>query len=244
MNESRWQLPEHPLRASAVTAHAAGVVFVGGAAWALRAGLHLTPGYPFAAAAVFFVLMGIALGFLNDSHPHTRFGSANLITMLRLALVALVASLLVEQQSATVAFAVVAAASAATALDGVDGWLARRRNMASAFGARFDMEIDALLILALSAFAYHAGKAGAWVLLSGLMRYAFVAAGSIVSWMNAPLPVSIRRKTVCVAQVAALVAVAAPFVQPPISTIVAGGALAVLSYSFLVDTLWLRRQAR
>jgi phosphatidylglycerophosphate synthase len=243
MNESRWQLPEHPLRASAVSAHAAGVVFVGGAAWALRAPLHLTPSYPLAAAGVFFVLMGIAIGFLNDSHPFAAFGFANQITMVRLALVALVASLLVEQQSSTVAWTVVAASSAATALDGVDGWLARRRKMASAFGARFDMEIDALLILALSAFAYRAGKAGAWILLSGLMRYAFVAAGSLAPWMAAQLAPSLRRKTVCVVQVAALIAISAPFVPSPLAASIAAGALALLSYSFLVDVLWLRRQA-
>jgi multidrug efflux pump subunit AcrA (membrane-fusion protein) len=38
-------------------------------------------------------------------------------------------------------------------LDGVDGWLARRHEIASRFGARFDMEVDALLILALSVLA-------------------------------------------------------------------------------------------
>ena len=65
-----------------------------------------------------------------------------------------------------------------TLLDGVDGWLARRHRIASAFGARFDMEIDALLILALSVLAWRHEKAGAWVVASGLLRYAFVAAGA------------------------------------------------------------------
>ena len=36
------------------------------------------------------------------------------------------------------------------ALDGLDGWAARRQGLVSAFGARFDMEVDALLILALA----------------------------------------------------------------------------------------------
>ena len=47
----------------------------------------------------------------------------------------------------------------------------------SAFGARFDMEVDALLILVLSAGVWWFDKAGAWVWLSGLLRYAFIAAG-------------------------------------------------------------------
>ena len=45
------------------------------------------------------------------------------------------------------------------ALDGVDGWLARRRGMSSAFGARFDMEIDALLVQVLAILVWRYGKA-------------------------------------------------------------------------------------
>ena len=40
----------------------------------------------------------------------------------------------------------------ALALDGVDGWWARRTGTCSAFGARFDMEVDAFLILVLSVY--------------------------------------------------------------------------------------------
>ena len=45
---------------------------------------------------------------------------------------------------------VVMLAIAVTVLDGADGWLARRSGVSSAFGARFDGEVDAFLILALS----------------------------------------------------------------------------------------------
>ena len=41
-------------------------------------------------------------------------------------------------------------ASVALILDGVDGKVARRTRNASAFGARFDMEVDAFLILVFS----------------------------------------------------------------------------------------------
>src|SRR5207344_2274781 len=91
-------------------------------------------------------------------------------------------------------------ALAATALDGVDGWLARRTRMASAFGARFDMETDVFLVLALSVLAWQYGKAGAWVLLCGLMRYFFVAAGRLWPWLQGPLAPSFRGKTICVVQ--------------------------------------------
>jgi phosphatidylglycerophosphate synthase len=240
----RWQLPESPLRASVAAAQAGGLVLVAVSAWAIRARLNLSAVYPIAAAAGFVAVMSIAAGFLNDSHPFASFGAANQITTLRLLLVTLVAGLVGEPPSTSTAAVAVAASVAATALDGMDGLLARQRGMASAFGARFDMEVDALLIMALSALAYRDGKAGVWVLASGLLRYLFVAAGWAFNWLSAPLPPSRRRQTICVVQVVGLIATVAPGVSPPLSSAIAAGALALLCYSFLVDTLWLKRQAR
>ena len=71
----------------------------------------------------------------------------------------------------------------ALALDAVDGWVARRTGTVSALGARFDMEVDAFLILVLS--GYVAPTLGGWVLAIGLMRYAFVAAGWVLPWLRA-----------------------------------------------------------
>jgi phosphatidylglycerophosphate synthase len=243
MIETRWQLPDSPLRASVIAAKGGGLVLVAVSAWSLRTGLHLSATYPVAATAMFAAFMGVAIGYLRDLHPFATFGPANQITTVRLTLVALVAGLVGEAATPGTASMAVAAAACAVALDGVDGWLARRQGMASAFGARFDMEIDALLILVLSALAYHGGKAGVWVLASGLMRYAFVGAARVLPWMNAPLPPSLRRKTVCVVQVLALIAVVAPALGPSRSSLVAAVALAALSYSFFIDTLWLARQA-
>jgi phosphatidylglycerophosphate synthase len=60
------------------------------------------------------------------------------------------------------------------ALDGVDGWLARRDDRASSFGAHYDMETDAsfLLVLSVGLFEWH--LAGAWVLFAGTLRYSYV----------------------------------------------------------------------
>ena len=73
-------------------------------------------------------------------------------------------------------------AAVALVLDAVDGWVARRTGTVSALGARFDMEVDAFLILVLS--AYVADSLGGWVLAIGLMRYAFVAAGWVLPWLR------------------------------------------------------------
>ena len=72
--------------------------------------------------------------------------------------------------------AMVGLAVVALVLDGVDGWVARRTGTVSALGARFDMEVDAFLILVLS--VYVAGSVGPWVLAIGAARYAAWAAGA------------------------------------------------------------------
>ncbi len=58
--------------------------------------------------------------------------------------------------------------------DGFDGWLARRRNESSEFGEYFDKETDAFFLLTLCLLAYWQEKVGLWILIPGIMRYAFV----------------------------------------------------------------------
>ena len=53
--------------------------------------------------------------------------------------------------------------------------------MTSGYGARFDMETDAAFILVLSILVWQHGKAGAWVLLCGLMRIRGGGTGAAVA---------------------------------------------------------------
>jgi len=199
--------------------------------------------YPIKAVAVFAIVVAVARKFRHTDHPFARLGPANRITMLRAALVSVAAGLIGEPALSGNAAVAVTAATMAALLDGVDGWLARRTKMASAFGARFDMEVDALLIIVLAVLAWQYEKAGAWVLVSGLLRYAFIAAGWVWSWMQEPLPPSRRRQAICVVQVVGLIVTVAPFVSASLSTMTAAAALIVLAWSFLIDTLWLWRHA-
>lgn len=192
-------------------------------------------------AAIYLIVL-VAL----PGHGHPRFGYANLVTAIRAAIVSFVCGtvFLAEgfQWDPRVEWAVVAAVLVALVLDGIDGRLARRLGQASDFGARFDMEVDALLILILSGAALLLDKAGWWVLLIGLMRYGFVFAQVFLPALSAPLPPSFRRKTVCVLQVAGLCALVVPGVAPPISTVIAAISLAALAGSFAVDVLHLMRR--
>lgn len=192
---------------------------------------------------VLFICAAAWLGLYLPEHlPHRCFGSANLVTLGRLALTALVGGMLGEASDA-IAWPVVIIAVTVLLLDGVDGWLARRGGWSSAFGARFDMETDALLVLLMAVLCLQLDKTGAWVLLSGAMRYLFVLAGTVWSWLRHPLPESRRRKTVCVLQVLSLLAALAPVVRAPWSSGVAAAGLVLLCYSFLVDVAWLWRRS-
>jgi phosphatidylglycerophosphate synthase len=186
------------------------------------------------------LIVALAARHLGD----TRFGVANGVTLGRAVLLSLLVALLGEGGTPGVAWLVVALAVVAVLLDGVDGKLARSRGEATAFGARFDMETDALLIMVLSLLVWQHGKAGAWILLAGLLRYLFVAASYAAPWLGAGLPPSRRRQAVCVVQIVSLIGTLAPFVPPVASAPLALVGLVALGWSFGIDVAWLARHAR
>lgn len=215
----------------------------GAAGLLLAHGLDLGGAYLLKVLALLaLILLGVVRG-LARHQPFARFGAANQMTLGRAALVALLGGLVGEAPSGALAVAATLLASVAALLDSLDGWLARRTRMASDFGARFDMETDALLILVLALLAWQFGKAGIWVLASGLLRYLFVAAGLALRWMRADLPPSRRRKVVAVIQVVALIITVAPLTPPGVSAAVAATGLAALVLSFSLDVRWLYRRA-
>ncbi|QJR00528.1 CDP-alcohol phosphatidyltransferase family protein [Halomonas sp. PGE1] len=167
-------------------------------------------------------------------------GAANRVTLARGVLVALLAGTLADPALlATHGEWLFALALVALALDGVDGWVARRTGSASAVGARFDMELDAFFILMLCLALLLLERVGPWVLAIGAMRYAFVAASWRWPWLAGELPDSLRRKAVCVWQVAALMLALLPATPGLIATWLAATALAGLTLSFAVDVRWL-----
>jgi phosphatidylglycerophosphate synthase len=238
---ARWRRPAAPVQVKATAVAMTGLAAVATLASLARARLELSAFYPIKAAVLFGLIMLLAIGLLQGRHPFAHFGPANRLTTVRAALVALLAGLIGESGAPLVA--ATATGSAAACLDGLDGWLARRTQMTSPFGARFDLETDALLTLVLAALAWQYDKAGAWVLLSGLLRYLFVAAGWLWTWIERPLPPSRRRQAICVVQIVGLILVIAPPIAPPLSGVMAAVALLALCWSFSVDLLWLRRHA-
>lgn len=170
----------------------------------------------------------------------TGLGPADRVTLVRAVLTGGVAALVAEAFVGPVpAGVLVGLATAGLVLDGVDGRVARRTRTASAFGARFDVESDALLVLVLS--VHVAREVGPWVLLIGAARYLFVLAGTRLRWLRGPLPPRRWRKVVAVVQAVALLLAASGLVPPLVDALVLAVALLLLAESFGRDVVRLHR---
>ncbi len=104
------------------------------------------------------------------------FGIANGITSLRLVLTLA----LMLAASAAPGWLLATTVVSIIVLDGIDGHIARRRGEATPFGAHFDVEVDAMMVMALSCVLLLRDLAGAWVLLAGLWRYIYLATVHVI----------------------------------------------------------------
>jgi phosphatidylglycerophosphate synthase len=211
------------------------------AALGLLAALAATVGLPptgwaagVTAAAVLTLTLNVGLVHAGALH----LGPADRITLTRATLVCAVAALVVDPRAGSAATSTVATlASIALVLDGVDGWVARHTGTASGLGARFDMEVDAFLILVLSVAASR--SFGPWVLLIGAARYALAAAGAVLPWLRATVPFRYWRKVVAAIQGVVLTVAVAAVVPRALTLAALVVALALLTESFGRDVWWL-----
>lgn len=200
------------------------------------------------AVAVYIMLATIIYGCWTTRRHRTGqrddFGWANRVTLVRVVLVSnLAGALLAPEFIRYNGILLASLALTAIALDGLDGWIARVNDSTSRFGARFDMEIDALLILVLSIAVLLADRAGLWVLAIGSIRYAFILASGLLPWLRGDLPPSTWRKAVCVTQGIVLAAALLPWpAEVPVQSAL-GAALAALIHSSSRDILWLWRDS-
>jgi len=171
---------------------------------------------------------------LPNRMPHSSFGIANRITLIRAIIVSLLAGMVGHSSVITESglWLILFFAAVTLTLDGIDGWVARRLHIQSMFGACFDMEVDAAFILVLAVLTWELEKVGGWVLLAGAMRYLFMVAGLPMHALRQPLPPSRRRQIVCVTQTMALLFALCPSVGPVTASTLTGMALFLLIISF------------
>jgi phosphatidylglycerophosphate synthase len=184
-------------------------------------------------ACALVIAAALARGF-----DGARLGPASWVTLARATLAVGVAALAVSHDPP--AALLVTLAAVALALDAADGWVARRTRTATALGARFDGEVDAFLILALS--VYVAPRYGTWVLAIGAARYLFLAGEWLLPWMRAPLPRRRWRRAVAAAQGIVLTVAAAGVLPRTLTQALLVAALAGLAASVGECTWWLWRR--
>ena len=208
------------------------------AALAAAFGLRL-PGV-LAGVAYVLGLLALLTGAMRRAGK-PAFGPADLVTLARAVLVGGVTALVVDGLvgGVTAVPALVALAAVALVLDAADGQVARRTGTVSAVGARFDMEVDAFLIVVLS--VHVAGIVGPWALTIGGMRYAFVLAGLGWPWLRGSLSPTPAGKTIAALQGIVLVVAAAEVLGHAAAVVLVAAALALLCWSFGRDVLRLRR---
>ena len=195
-------------------------------------------------------LVGIACGvatFVALARGLNRYGAgalgpADRVTLVRATLVGAVAALMAAAFVRPAAVQTLVTLSVvALVLDAVDGWVARRTGTASPLGARFDGEVDALLILVLS--VYVSNLIGPWVLAIGAARYLFLVAGWLLPWMRVQLPPRYWRKAVAAIQGITLTVAAADLLPRRGTEAALVVALGLLTESFGRDVWWLRRES-
>lgn len=236
-----------PVRRATTTSGVALLAVLGALA---AAGLVGRIAWAVGAACGLGLVLAVQRGATTARRRHL--GPADLVTLARSTLACAVAALVTnglppdsrvaEDAGAAAPGALVALAATALALDAVDGRVARRTGTASAFGARFDGEADAFLILVLSVQV--AGSLDAWVLAIGAARYLFGAGGLVLPWLRAPLPPRHWRKVVAAVQGIVLLVVTTGVLPAGASRAALLVALGLLAESFGRDVLWLWRRHR
>ncbi|MEP6648456.1 MAG: CDP-alcohol phosphatidyltransferase family protein [Lapillicoccus sp.] len=176
-----------------------------------------------------------------QSAATTRFGAANVVTLVRATLGQMVAALVAASFVGVDHRALLVSVTAlALLLDAVDGQVARSTGSVTPLGARFDMEADAFLILVLSVAA--GPVVGWWVLAIGFARYALLLAERVWPWLRVPVPPRDWRKVVAAVQGVTLGVVVAGVAPTAVSVAMLVVSMGLLTESFGRDVVWLVRR--
>lgn len=225
--------PGRVVRVKLVVALLVGVVpMFGVAIWLV--GFDLVPlGF-----SLFGYLLGatLTLWLFLKGYPHQLLGTANRITLLRLALIAALLAAFLET-APTLEFILVA--TIALLLDRLDGWFARRENLASQFGARFDIEVDSAFALILALTSWASGATGPLILLLAVPRYLFVGFAQVLPWLKKPTPSRLSGKLIGLFQTAALIVLNIPGLESWLVLAISLAVAVALLWSFGRDIVYL-----
>ena len=151
-------------------------------------------------------LLGFA-GLFLFIQTSFKFSSPNLVSAGRFLLIAAGSWFFSELN----AYVFVAVVCLATALDGLDGYLARRFKQETEFGRLFDLEVDAFLVLVLCYLLYSKDASLTYLFVAAIARPIFVFL-MIAGFKQYEEPHNKRGQTVFVIVLTALIVA---FILPP-----------------------------
>jgi CDP-diacylglycerol--glycerol-3-phosphate 3-phosphatidyltransferase len=178
---------------------------------------------------------------LRGENLDRMWGAANLLTLFRGALIALLAGFLFAPRPAgPAAWLPAAIFTVGVAVDFLDGWWARRTATQTRMGSFLDVEFDALGILLAVGLAVQYGRLPIPFLAVGAARYVFVAAVALRRRRGRPafeLPPSYLRRRLAGFQMGVLAVLLWPIATPP-TTIIGEGLIGIpLLAGFIRDWL-------
>lgn len=190
--------------------------------------------YALAVTVPVSILTPFAFWAITDQKP--PFGLPNWITLIRNILVAFIISIFMTHHlTPEKELFILGLSILFLTLDGLDGYFARKLNLCSDFGARFDMESDAFFILVLSSAIVLFYEAPAWVLMIGAMRYIYVFLQQIIPALKRPIKDRYSRKSICVFQTASLLTPLVPGLSSDVWIPLLMISLILLTFSFARD---------
>lgn len=139
---------------------------------------------PLMALSLFTRLFYRSTSTTRNAHPLTRNTYANQITALRF-LLATAAALLTNLIDTRLSFFLF---GTAIAMDGLDGYLARKFNQASDLGSLFDMTTDAYLVLILSFLLVKYYEVPYLILGIGYLHYGYTLLLYTLNWQQLVIP--------------------------------------------------------
>jgi phosphatidylglycerophosphate synthase len=170
-------------------------------------------------------------------------GPADRVTATRAVLVGGVAALVTDSFVRPVPVGtLVSLAVVALLLDGVDGRVARHTRTVSAFGARFDVEVDSFLVLVLC--VYVSRELGPWVVAIGSVSYVLQVGRRALPWLRRQAPPRYWCKVVAAVQGVVLTTAVAGVLPGDVTVSALGVVAVLLGESFGREVWWLWRSHR
>lgn len=225
------------------------VLLLGLGYWFLR--VHWSPAHALRwltlAALLFAYLLWMLRSLLNHNHRQGEdlllptFGPGNALSLLRGALIVLIAGFLFSPRpTGVLAWLPAALYVLSDFTDFFDGYLARVSDHATRLGETLDVNLDALGVLVVTLLAYQYGTLPFWYLPVGFARYLFLFGLWLRRRRGQPvyeLRPSVARRGFAGLQMGFITVMLFPVISPPASTIGAALFMTPFLVGFLYDWL-------